>query len=317
MPNIIPKEIKTFKGAIEWLLQQDDYKKPKANVLIELYQGTNKLFPKGDSFQKDTEVSGGICQGMALEWIKKNSAIGGAQEFRLMASKSWELFASNQIAISHMKRTIKILNAEILKETLQLEKEIIQLKSERSYMRESGFFASIKHTVVKPMDSNTLTSEIEKVGDKKREIEKKQALLKQDTEEMYASRVLSQGVQSGKFTKVSESVDLDALSLLILQDAGHQPAYYMINLDKDDAGHCLALHAAYRPRIMDANGCEIQFDSMNTCLAFLNDLWLIYKRVDYLKGQLYRFDVRLTSGDLASKMLWHIRISDVNNQVPK
>jgi hypothetical protein len=69
----------------------------------------------------------------------------------------------------------------------------------------------------------------------------------------------------------------------------------LINLN-EDTGHTIAVHAAYRPRLLDANGCEFQFDCMDTLYQFMSDYWQIYKRCGFSNAsvEVYRFEIRAT-----------------------
>ncbi|HXR37632.1 MAG TPA: YopT-type cysteine protease domain-containing protein [Terracidiphilus sp.] len=267
MPNILPTDIKKFKEAVDWFLKQTDYPATKVKILVELYQATNPLYPKGEEFSGDTGVSGGICTGMALEWIKKNSTIGGDDAFRKLATTDWETFAFAQINIKHQKLVIKSLTDPLLK----------QFQDAQSGMNNLQDLQKIKLVKQEMVELTDKVKQLQTTGAK-----------------MYSKRVLETGNPNQEFTWLSKNLVLSQVVTEIQKDQGSQPTFYLVNVNiSATQGHSIAIHAAAAPRLLDANSCEFSIDSMTTLYAFLADYWQIYERCGYQNArvEIFRFDV--------------------------
>ncbi len=319
MPNPLPSQISKFKDAVNWFLEQPDYQKPKVEVLTTIYQATNALYPSKDEYMGLADVSGGVCQGMALEWIKKNGLAGGGEDFRKLVASDWTSFAGSQLSISHAKRCIKQLQAQLDVRRDALDKDINALQADSKYQKETGFLASIKHAVSPPMTIEQRSQGIASAKKRTAELQSEQSGLMADTEAMYTNRVFDSGSPNKKFKKLSGGLSFSQIGTTIQGDQGNHPAYYMINLagDQADSGHCVAAHAAFHPRLLDANSCEFRFESMTTFYSFLSDYWQIYERAGYAstRSSLYRFDVRVSRGPLASQTLESLNRKQVMNQL--
>lgn len=292
MPNILPSQIKTFKEALKWLLDRTDYKSPKVRVLAELYQGSNPLYPSTHEF---SEVEGGVCTGMALEWIKKNKLGGGGDEFRKMAKTNWESFAISQISYAHQKR---LLRPEVEKNRMRGEevgRRIGELTPDVEYAEEEGLFADIKHFISPPKPKKELEDQIKKLHSQSLRVKQRAARTLEKSDAILARGVFGTD-GTFNFSRVTGDVELLQIGSNIQYDQGKFPAYYLISLHgRSDNGHSIAVHAAYRPRLLDANGCELQFESMTTFYAFLADYWQIYQRTGYStsRATIYRFNIRI------------------------
>ncbi|HXR37631.1 MAG TPA: hypothetical protein VN776_00980 [Terracidiphilus sp.] len=318
MPNPLPPHITTFKEAVKWFLEQSDYAPPKVKVLAELYQATSDLFPSKDEFSGTIDVSGGVCQGMALTWIKKNNASGGADAFRKESATNWDTFANAQITIKHRKLCLKPQLEELTSKTKAFDEERLKWKAEVAYGKETGMMASIKHSVVAPKTTVEIDTAIQGLSKTSKELKAMKTQLEKDAGDMYASMVFATDSQAQRFEEMSQGLSLSRVVPEIRGDAGMHPTYYMINMT-ESSGHCIAVHAAYRPRLLDANGCEFQFDSMNTLYAFLQDYWQIYKRAGYASArvEIYRFGVRLTKSQMVSEFDERWKRGNVMDQLPK
>jgi hypothetical protein len=295
LPNPLPKEITNFKDAVAWFLRQPDYVAPKVKVLADLYQGSSDLFHKNDAYSESPETSGGICQGMALTWIKKNNVAGGSKAFRTEANTSWDTFAKAQVEITHRKLSLRPHNDELIRRNKAFAEEVSNVKADRAYALETGFVADIKHSVIPPKTQAEITSAIQALSKAQQGLKDFAAQLQEETHGMYASMVFQTDSQSHKLEKLFESVTLADVVPKIRGDSGRHPAYYMVNMNQA-GGHCIAIHAAYHPRLLDANSCEFQFDSINTLYDFLGDYWQVYKRSGFAAArvEIYRFDVQVT-----------------------
>lgn len=318
MANPLPGQITTFKEAVQWFLQQPDYAMPRTKVLAELYQATNDLFPSQEEFSGAIDVSGGVCQGMALTWIKKNNSVGGAEEFRDKAATNWETFAGAQVSINHKKRCLKMNKAQLRQETEEYLARDAALKSDLAYAQQTGILASMKHSVTPPKSSAEIGNTIQSLLATKTDLDQRRALLNQDIENMYPSMIFDNANLANRFENLPGNATLAQVGTKILADSGKHPAYYMVNMH-ETSGHCIAIHAAYRPRLMDANGCEIQFDGMPTLINFLEDYWQIYRRAGFASANadIYRFDLRISKGNLVSEYVERLNRGAVLAELPR
>ncbi|HXR37630.1 MAG TPA: YopT-type cysteine protease domain-containing protein [Terracidiphilus sp.] len=274
---------------------------------MELYQASNPLLPK------DQGASGGICQGMALEWIKTNSTIGGADSFRATATKDWDTFAKTQVKVTHEKRSIKSRNEGLDRRVEALEQKRLQLRAEIAYAQETGVLASAKHWFSPPMTkgqtaiaTNALIKEnAVRISD--------ETQLYAESKDIYPKYVFPSGNPSQNFAKLAGNLALSQVVTEIQNDQGNQPAYYMVNMS-DTAGHSIAIEAAASPRLMDANSCEFQFDSRTTFYAFLADYWQIYEKAGITSARvsIYRFDVSALNNLVAQTTTTQTSVGIVN-----
>lgn len=293
----LPPYLTTFKGLLEYLLAQPKFAKPNVTVLAELYQGTSDLLPP------KSKSEGGLCHGMAVEWIKSNSRAGGQLEFRKTAATDWKSFATAQESINHKKHQGRLLMAKEMIKFRSTMKENDNLKEKEKYASQTGFFATVQHLFDPPMSSSQLQSADlalkKKIGETSVQITK----LKDSGTELLASAVFDDPADYHKMTRVDRDLSQSLVGFWIQMDEGSQPAYYIINMvhpGEAGLGHAIAIHGAHRPRLMDANGCELQFASKTILYDFLDEYWKLYERFKMgdMKVDLYRYDIRLNTGDV-------------------
>lgn len=293
----LPQDIKNFKGLLQWLLLQPKFAKPAVTVLAELYQGTSELLPP------KSKSEGGLCHGMAVEWIKSNGRAGGQVQFRKTAATDWKSFATTQEIVNHKKEQGRLLAAKEVVKFKSLQTENNALKEKEKYASQTGFFAGVQHLFDPPMSPSQLQSAHLAIKQKTSETSARFAKLKDAGIELYAASVFDDPADYHRMTRVQNDSSLSFIGIWIQIDEGDQPAYYLINMIPPDGkglGHAIAIHGAHRPRLMDANGCELQFASMATLYTFLDEYWKIYERFGFgeMKVDLYRYDIRLSGGDV-------------------
>jgi hypothetical protein len=300
MGNPLPTHLKTFRDALVWLLERPDYASPRVRVLAELYQGANPLFRSAIAGTGDAKV-GGVCQGMALEWIKGNSVRGGGEEFRRTAGHNWDTFAAAQVAVSHFRRRLRPKYEDWERRSAAARAQYQKLKSEAAYAKETGWLASAKQLFVPPMSPDKIGDAAGLLKVKLDSLDREHEALQAHEMNMYAGIVFPSGDATQKPHFLGGNLNFERLVSKIQGDEGSQPAYYMVMM-AEERGHCIAIQGAGHPRLLDANGCELKFESRTLLYAFLNDYWQIYKRAGYASPtlDLFRFEVRAKGGSQSS-----------------
>jgi hypothetical protein len=295
MGNLLPDDgtIETFKDAVEWFLKQSDYKKPKVAVLAEIYQGSNDLFPDGAEFSGDpnTDVESGVCQGMAVEWIRMCGlgVAGGAKGFRRKVKGDWEIFAETQIAIRHSKRCTKAFRQDLFARVEAWNKAKRQLKADKNASKKAGRFKRLvnPHQRRGRIDrrNQSLVGEGAEIASELQTLQSYPALI-------YANRVFAGDADAGQCEIVASELTFAGVGPALIGDQGNFPAYYMVTLS-GDRGHTFAVHTTQKARLMDANTCEFEFGGPTAFYGFFKDYLQIYERLGFEDGKLrlYRFDI--------------------------
>jgi hypothetical protein len=313
----IPRTIKTVKAAVTWLLDQNEYKKPAVTLLKEIYQGSNPLFNAETSASGSfADVSEGVCQGMAVEWIKANSVAKGIDGFRNSIDSDWTPFAVKQREIANNKGILRGKLSKLEADGEQFTKLYQETKSENERRKDPGFMYSWLGFGTPPVSQFAINARLQVLDKKDAEIDQQKLALEQEVEQLYQEMVFDPGLGSNKFKCVEKGFPLAEVGVKVQGDQGRHPSYYLINL-KGDSGHSVAIHAAYRPRFLDANSCEFQFASMNTMYDFLTDYWEIYRRAGYGNGTstLYRYQIRAVPSDLVLQYTVRSNMGAVLSQI--
>ena len=252
VPSNLPADIKTFRKAVEFWVKSY---KGELEVLTELYQATNDLFPKDFGVTADTDVSGGVCEGMALEWIKKNS-LGSGDEFESQVKNDWTNFAVNSIRIKHIMLSLADTQKELEAQRQKLLAEFERLEEWKA-LKDPASREQLNHARRKFNES--LNAFEAKVAGEKRLIYKAYLTVLNQTDKSIL-----------QIEQVGGTVSLAQVGSTILGDQGNQSAYYLINMDPPGkSGHAIAIHACATPRLLDANSCEFGFKSLNGLILIL------------------------------------------------
>ncbi len=315
----IPTTIKSVKAAIAWLLQQDEYKKPNVVIIKYIYQGSNPIFKAetstGSSF---SDVSEGVCQGVAVEWIKANGVAKGIDAFRTSVDSDWKPFMAKQREIANNKGILKTKLSKFEAEGEKFKQLYLEAKSEQQRRKDPGVLYSWLGVGTAPISDTAFDARLQALTKKDVELNRQKQELEADTEKLYQEMVFDPGIGGNKFKRVDKDFPISEVGAKLQSDQGRHPAYYLINL-KGDSGHSVAVHAAYRPRFLDANSCEFQFASMTKMYDFLTDYWEIYRRAGYGNGTstLYRYQIRAVASDLVLQYTVRSSMFNVMAQLPK
>jgi hypothetical protein len=275
VPSNLPAEIKTFPKAVEFWVKSYN---GELEVLTKLYQATNELFPKDSGFSADADVSGGVCEGMALEWIRQNT-LGSGDEFESQVESDWTNFAVNQIRIKHSMLFLVDTQKELEAQRQKLLAEDKRLDAWKA-AKDRASQEQLNHATRNFNESLNA-------------FEAKVTAEKCLIYDAYLS-VLNQtynGILQIK--QVGKKISLALVGSTILGDQGNQSAYYIINMDPPGkSGHTIAIHACDTPRLLDANSCEFGFKSLGRLISFLDDLLGFYERFTSYKAAqvtIYRY----------------------------
>jgi hypothetical protein len=256
---------------------------------------------------------------MALEWIKKNK-LGGAKAFRDIAKNNWEPFAISQMNYKHKKLLLKPEVERNNRHIAQVERRIRELTPDVVYAEEEGLIADVKHFFSPPKPKQQLDAEIRKMEARSIQLKARADKTLKKSDDILSVEVF--GADGGySFSREKANVQLLQIGPSIQSDQGLFPAYYMVIIAATgDDVHTIAVHAAYRPRLMDANGCELQFESMPTFYEFLADYWQIYQRAGYATSSatIFRFNIRLAFTPRQDKLALAIhqhRIKEVHAEL--
>jgi hypothetical protein len=311
MPKL-PSTIKTVKEACDWLLACSDYK-DLVKVEKEIYQGTNPLL--GETGQELTQALGGsfadvtegVCHGMAVNWIRCSSQIGGVKAFHQMVDKNWGSFAVVQKQVEHGKAQIEAEMLSILRDRQKIKSQMQRTQEEDEYSRNpglSGFFSTFG-LAEKPLSQQEIRKKLLAENADLNKIDQRISNALTNATKMRAGWAFDDPSDLHKFSLVANKVAFKDMRQNLPQYVTGNPGFYLMEMNQAATGHAIAFHVAYRPRLMDANSCEFLCAGMNVFNAFTHDYLEIYARMKYSSAtcELLRYQISLASKRDNTKIL--------------